>query len=949
MNNCGQNSFPLTTAQRGLWFNQKITPGANMNIAEAVEICGPIKPEIFQRALRQVVAEAEELRVRVVEQDGKPLQIPQSVYADDFPYVDMSREADPRASIEAWMMSELTRPIDLANDPLWVSALLKAADDLYIWYHRAHHIVCDGYGGGMVARRVAELYTAYAGGREPAPNQFCTVEESVEAEATYRNSNRFQRDREYWRHQLAESPDAVTLSHSHRRHGLNGNMLRSTGHLSGETSRQLADLSKAAGISLPQALISLIAAYYQRATGVSVLVFGMPVSGRINTVLRRSVSVCANMVPIRLSFTPEMTVTELFAQVSRIVLQALRHQQYRYEDLRRDLHLVGQDQNIAWLGINIEPFDYRLDFDGATTILHNLSNSSIEDLVVFVYDRGTDAGLRFDFDANPSMYSAAELDEHRHRLTRLIEHVLANPDTPLRQLDFIGDEERRRLLVDWNDTAASLPHASLPEVVARWAATTPDAPAIVFENTTVTYLQLHERSIRQAHQLIASGIEPGDIVAVALPRNEQLLIVLLAIMRTGAAYLPIDLDSPVKRTALVLEDAAPAVLIARPDTHARFPSMGVALLQPEHLDGPMGDLVSDLDLSAPERTVYVLYTSGSTGRPKGVEVTHRNLGNFLEGMKRQLMPTASDRFLAVTTVTFDIAGLELYLPLIVGARVVMAGSDAMHNPPSLARLIKHSGATHVQATPSLWRILLASFETKLDDVHVLVGGEALSAELATRLKGMAAHVTQFYGPTETTVWSTAFELDKIGVDPPSIGRPILNTQIYVLNEDRQPVLTGAIGELYVGGAGVAKGYLHRPKLTEERFLANPFVDDGSRMYRTGDLVRWSDDGLLHFIGRTDDQVKINGHRVELGEIESLLTQHATVAEAAVAAHRDADGTISLAGYLIAHGGAQIDIDALRIFLVGRLPGYMMPASFMELDAMPLTSNGKLDRKALPDR
>ena len=277
----------------------------------------------------------------------------------------------------------------------------------------------------------------------------------------------------------------------------------------------------------------------------------------------------------------------------------------------------------------------------------------------------------------------------------------------------------------------------------------------------------------------------------------------------------------------------------------------------------------------------------------------------------------------------------------------MASSEAVHNPPALAQLIRHSGATHVQATPSLWRVLLASSETKLDDVHVLVGGEALSAELAARLKGMAARVTQFYGPTETTVWSTAFELDEIGADPPPIGRPILNTQVYVLDEDRQPVATGAIGELYIGGAGVAKGYLHRPKLTEERFLANPFTDDGSRMYRTGDLVRWSDDGLLEFIGRSDDQVKVNGHRVELGEIESLLLQHATVAEAAVAAHRDGDGAVSLAAYLVATKVAPINIDTLRIFLAGRLPNSMMPASFMVLDAMPLTPNGKLDRKALP--
>lgn len=939
--------FPLTTAQRGLWFSQKIRPDAIFNIAEAVEIRGPIKPDVFLKALRQVVAEAEQLRVRIIEHDAQPHQILRSIFEGEFPLLDMSGESDPRGAIEAWMMEEVERPVDLAKDPLWVSALLKAADDHYFWYHRAHHIVCDGYGGGMIARRLAEVYTAYAGGREPAPNEFCTVEATVESENKYRNSRHFQRDREYWHQQLANMPAAVTLSRNAHRHGLNGKLRRSTGHLCAETTRKLACLAKTAGISTPQLLIGLVAAYYQRATGVSDLIIGMPVSGRINSALRRAVGVCANMVPIRLSFTPEMTAPDLFAKVSRFVMQALRHQQYRYEDLRRDLGLIGHDQNIAWLGVNIEPFDYRLNFDGATTILHNLSNSSTEDLIVFVYDRGTDAGLRFDLDANPSLYSKSELDEHQRRLTCLIEQVLANPGTPLRKLDILGDEERHRLLDEWNDTAAPLEKTSLPALIAQWATETPDALAVMFENTVLSYRQLHERSMHQARQLFANGVKPGDIVGVALPRSEQLLICLLAIMRTGAAYLPLDLDSPAERTALVLDDALPVAVIAQAPMDRRFAPGNFTLLQPEDLDRPLSNRTDDQDLSTPEGRAYVLYTSGSTGRPKGVEITHGNLRNFLQGMRRELRPATWDRFLAMTTVIFDIAGLELFLPLTVGACVVIASSEAVHNPPALVDLIERNDVTHIQATPSVWRILLASSEAKLDRVHVLVGGEALSAELAERLKSRAARVTQFYGPTETTIWSTALELDHIGSAPPPIGRPILNTQVYVLDEERQLVATGVIGELYIGGAGVAKGYLNRPQLTEERFVIDLFAGDGSRMFRTGDLVRWTENGLLEFIGRADDQVKVNGHRIELGEIETLLLQHPAVAQSAAAAHRHSDGSISLTGYLVAQTGNHIDIEAIRSFLAGRLPGYMIPTSFVVLDAMPLTPNSKLDRKALP--
>jgi len=951
MNNYEHASLPLTTAQRGLWVGQKmVAAGATMNIAEAVEICGRIDPALFQQALRQLACETETLRVRIVEQDGKPRQIIQPAYTGEFPFIDVSGEADPAAVAKAWMNDEVVRPLDLARDPLWVGALFKLADDRYYWYQRAHHAVFDGYSGGMTARRVAELYTAYAEGREPAPCEFAPLHTLIEAEAAYRGSDRYGRDRDYWKQQLAQLPEAVTLSRRTRRHSMGG-LRRSIGHLSVDTTQRLGELGKRIGASLPQVLIGLVAAYYHRATGASDLVIGMPVSGRINATLRGAPGMVANAISIRLSLTAQTTATELFAQVSKTVRQSLRHQQYRYEDLRRDLGLMGQGQHIAWLGVNIEPFDYQLNFAGAGAIGHNMSNGSAEDLTVFVYDRGNGSELRFDFDANPALYSMDELDEHRRRLVRLIEAVLADPAQPLRQLDILGDEERQRQLVEWNDTAALLLDERLPAQVARQAELTPEAPAVMFERNMISYRELHARSVRQAQQLLADGVEPGDVVAVALPRSEQLLVVLLAIMRTGAAYLPIDLDSPAERTELVLADASPIALITLPEMNPRFARGGLLLLQPEQYDESSVEIRHAPDLSMAEGAAYVLYTSGSTGRPKGVEVTHRNLGNFLQGMRNQLKPVASDRFLALTTTIFDIAALELYLPLTVGARVVMASSAAAHNPPLLARLIRRSGVTHMQATPSLWRVLLSSVEAKLDGVHVLVGGEALSAELAGRLQQKAARVTQFYGPTETTVWSTAMELDRLGAneagEAPPIGRPILNTRVYVLDEDCQLLPTGAIGELYIGGAGVAKGYLHRPQLTEERFPADPFANDGSRMYRTGDRVRWSDDGMLSFVGRIDGQVKIRGHRVELGEIETQLLGHPAIAAAAIAAHRDAEGAITLAGYLVAVADATIDLDDARAWLAGRLPSYMMPASFTLLETLPLTASGKLDRKALP--
>ncbi|MGC1547755.1 MAG: amino acid adenylation domain-containing protein [Rhodanobacter sp.] len=947
MNDERSVSLPLTTAQRGLWISQKIgTPGITMNIAEAVEICGLVQPELFLRALRQMTREAETLRVHIIEQDGQPRQIIGSEYRGEFPYLDVSHEDDPRAAAETWMLAELSRPVDMANDPLWVSALFKAADDRYFWYQRAHHAVYDGHSVAMIAQRLAEVYTAYVQGREPVPCEFGALSDLIEAEAAYRHSERFERDRRFWNEHLAALPEAVSLARGSRRHSMGG-LRRSIGHLPSATVARLRELGKQHGTSLPQVLIALVAAYYHRVTGAHDLVFGMPVSGRVNASLRAAPGMLANVVTICLRFTPTMSAVELFAQVGPVIRQALRHQQYRFEDLRRELGLIGQTQQIAWLGVNIEPFDYVLDFAGACAIPHNISNGSIQDLTVFVYDRGTDADLRFDFDANPALYSMAELDEHRRRLIHMVETVLDHPARPLSQVDLLGDAERHRLLMGWNDTAMPLDPRTLPAWLAAQAERTPDAPAAQCKGVCLSYRQLHERSVHQARLLIDDGVEPGDIVAVALPRSEQLLIVLLAIMRTGAAYLPLDIESPIGRLSAVLDDARPVVLITTRELSERFDRGGLMLVHPEEPRELPAALIAEPDRSVPDAVAYVLYTSGSTGRPKGVEVTHRNLGSFLQAMQYELKPSADDRFLALTTVIFDIAGLELFLPLTVGAEVVIADNETVQQPPALARLIQRTGVSVVQATPSLWRVLLTSPDLHLERVHVLVGGESLGGELATQLLQRAARVTQLYGPTETTIWSTAMRLSASALTPPPIGRPIRNTRVYVLDEQLQPVITGAVGELYIGGAGVANGYLHRSRLTAERFIEDPFVADGSRMYRTGDSVRWRDDGSLEFVGRRDHQVKIRGHRIELGEVEHELVQLRTVAAAAVVAHHDDEGEAMLVAYVVPRTGVVIDPDKLRAELALHLPKHMIPPHVLTLESLPLTANGKLDRAALP--
>jgi enterobactin synthetase component F len=947
--------LPLSVAQRGLWVGQKIGgPAVVLNIAEAIEIHGPIDAALFSAALRQVAAEAETIRVEIVEGSDGPRQVIRPVFPGDFPVIDVSGEPDPRQAAEDRMMRELLKPVDFARDPLWVSALFKAAPDRFFWYHRSHHIIMDGFTGGMVARRVAELYSAFVEEREPAPHQFGALATLVENEAVYRRSERFERDRAFWRDQLSGLPDAISFARK-RMPGFGG-LFRKTTHLSPESSARLHELAKGAAGSLPQILIALAAAFFHRITGAEDLIFGLPVTARPNGQLRRIPGMVANAVPIRLAMSPALTLRELIQQVAGAVRQALRHQQYRYEDLRRDLGQVGRHQQISWLGVNIEPFDYDLRFGGHRATTHNLSNGSVEDLTIFIYDRDDGAGLRIDFDANRALYTPEELAAHQARFLRLIEGILDRPEQRIGEIDLLDAAERHTVLTAWNRTAHPVPAALPVEQFEARARACPDAIAVEAADAVLTYAELNAQANFWAYALIERGVGPGDIVALAVPRTTMLPIALLAILKSGAAYLPLDPDQPSERLATMLEAARPAALLTTAVILPRLPPQATPTLL---LDRPTGKpdagrfVMPDPDDTdrrqplTPAAPAYVIFTSGSSGRPKGVVVSNRNLTNLLAALRVELGFCARDRLLAVTTIAFDIATLEIFAPLLAGGCVVIAPREVVRAPAALIRLMRAAKITVMQATPSLWQAVLDIDDSAVKGLRVLVGGEALPASLAQALRRSAAAVTNLYGPTETTIWSTALALDGADLDAPPIGRPIWNTQTYVLDASLQPCPVGVAGDLYIAGAGVAEGYLNRPDLTAERFIANPFGPPGSRCYRTGDLAQWRADGVLEFLGRSDQQIKIRGFRVETAEVETTLMRCAGIRQAIVTARDDLGDGKRLVAYLVPAEGAVPDPVALRCELADFLPEYMIPSAFVPLDALPLTANGKLDRRALP--
>ncbi len=943
--------LPLSTAQRGMWVGQQLAPaGAIFNIAEAIELNGSIDADLLERALQLVTQEMETIRVRILRDAGLPRQLVMSSYGDPIARHDLSVESDPRGAARRIMIAELSAPLDPVVGPLWVSAILKLSDQCWIWYHRAHHIMLDGFSGGLVVQRVAELYTALLENRSPSPADWQPLATLIEAEKAYRDSPRAAKDRDYWQGRLAGLGEPVTLARPDRRS--EGGLLRSTAILPHTLVSRLREQLAGSPVTLPQALVAIIATYYARMADVRDLVFGMPVTARIGATMRRCPGMVANAVPIRLRFDPEATMATLFAQTARTVREALRHQQYRYEDLRRDLGLLRQGQQIARLGINIEPFDYSLTFAGVRAVPDNLSNGQMEDLTVFVYDRMDGGGLRVDLDANPGLYRQDELDLHKQRLRRLFEAVSADPQRRIDDLPLLDDADRVRILRRWNDTTPAAAGEPDPDLVAsfrRQAAATPDAPAVLFGDVALTFHELDRRSGALARHLAGQAIGKGDLVALALPRSERLPEVLLAILRSGAAYLPLDPEGPSDRLEMILADAKPAAVVTLRRHADRFDRPGCRCLLLDAFTADEAPEEEDLEPSVdPASTAYVIYTSGSTGRPKGVAILRASLANFLLGMIELLRPGADDRLLSVTTITFDIAAMEMFLPLVTGVRLVIASELAVRDPLVLARLVRSHRITLLQATPTFWRLLLADPAARLDHVHALVGGESLTAELARRMLDRCRRVTNLYGPTETTIWSTAMHLSPDEVDPPPIGRPIRNTRAYVLDQRMEPVPEGVVGMLHVGGTGVAIGYLNRSALTAQSFLPDPFVDAPATLYRTGDLARWRPDGVLEYVGRRDDQIKLHGYRIELGEIEAALISHQEVADAVAAVRPDQRGEPVLVAYVVPASGHEAPDEAsLRRHLASRLPAYMLPSLLTPLDAMPLTSSGKTDRNALP--
>ncbi|MEU5346331.1 amino acid adenylation domain-containing protein, partial [Streptomyces sp. NPDC020766] len=812
----------LMAGQLGLWHAQQLNPDNPIyNMGEYIEIHGAVDTDLFEAAARRAVLEFDSFCLRF---EGAADEIPRQYFdlRNDwlFHVIDVSRDGDPRSSAESWMRADMRRPVDLRDGALFTQVMFKLEEDLFLWYQRVHHIIADGLAGSLMASRVAAIYTALLAGESLTDSGPPSSSVLMDADAEYRASEEFELDRQYWTERLSDRPQPVSLS-GQEPSTTPHELIRHTLHIPAEAAVELRGSARRLGTSLSGLAVAASAAYLHRATGQEDIVLGIPVIGR-KTALRDVPGMTANIIPLRLTVQPKATARELVKQVSRGVRDALRHQRYRYEDILRDLKLVGRS-GLYPLLVNIVSFDYDLRFGDASSNVYGLGGINFNDLSISVYDRSSDGRISVVVEANPDLYSRGAVHEHAAQFLDVMNWMArSTAEERVHRITLMSGSEERLVVEEWNDTAREVPAATLPELFQAQAARTPDAVAVVFEGVEVSYADLNARANRLARFLIDRGVGPESPVAVMMHRSVDLVVALLAVVKAGGAYVPIDPDYPAERITYLLSDARPLLVLTSTDLTCRLTGGEVSHLA---LDDPRTmtalEDFEDTDPTDTERgttllpahPAYVIYTSGSTGRPKGVAVPHAGIVNWLTWLQGTYNLTALDRVLQKTPFGFDVSVREFFWPLLQGATMVVAKPSGHRDPGYLAELIQRERVTIAHFVPSLLQVFLREPAAACTGLRaVFCSGEALSSDIVGQFRNvMGVPLHNLYGPTEASVEVTAWTCDSdTSRSSVPIGRPVWNTQVYVLDSALRPVPVGVAGELYLAGVQLARGYLDRP-------------------------------------------------------------------------------------------------------------------------------------------
>ncbi|MEA3187677.1 MAG: hypothetical protein QOD99_1507 [Chthoniobacter sp.] len=944
---------PLTEAQKEIWLSTQMDHDANRSYNEmlALHLDGALNHSRLRRALRQLVKRHDALRSTFEASGETQYFAPKTEVALET--VDLSSlDEDQRAErVAALFDEEAKHSFDLVHGPLFRTRLLKLAEDKHALVLSAHHIVCDGWSFGVLLHELAGLYN----GDSPAFGM--DFREYAEFQRRERESADSQKAEDYWLAQFSERPPVLDLPSDRPRPAVKtytGSL--ETRALDQQLFKQLKKTSAQSGNTVFATLFATFNVLLHRLSGQNDLVVGIPAAGQSIVGCDSLVGHCLNFLPVRTRVSGETNFDEFASAAKKTVLDAYEHQNYTFGTLIQKLKLPRDTSRLPLVSVmfNIDKSGFdKLKFSGVEASVATIAKAFVNfDLFFNLVQTDSDMLVQCEF--NTDLFDRATIQRWLAHFETLIAGIVENSRETLGQLPMLGASEREEILVKWNDTRAEFPaHKTLHALIEEQAAQTPEKTAVIFGEHRVSYVELNRRADVLAVELEARGLRPGALAGVFVSRSAEMIVAVLAVLKTGAAYVPMDPSFPKERLAFMIEDGHMAAIVTQRELAGALPAQEAPLVFVDDLSSRaaiFSEARRDSSSPAakegsPDSLAYVIFTSGSTGRPKGVEISHRAVVNFLNSMRKTPGLSSDDVLLAVTTLSFDIAGLEIFLPLICGATVVVAHRDSVADGTQLMHELKRCGVTVMQATPVTWRMLLEAGWNGDRRLKMLIGGEAVPRDLANALVPKGVSLWNMYGPTETTIWSAVHRIDA-NDEQISIGRPIDNTQIYILDPQLQPVPVGVAGELLIGGDGLARGYLDRPELTAEKFIPNPFTP-GTRLYKTGDLARHRTDGTIECLGRMDHQIKLRGFRIELGEIEAFLAQHPKVRETVVVIREDAPGEKRLVAYVVNGPGEKAVAGDLRKCLAENLPDYMIPSAFVSLENLPRTPNGKIDRKALP--
>ncbi|MBD2726435.1 amino acid adenylation domain-containing protein [Nostoc sp. FACHB-892] len=955
-----QDIYELSPLQQGILFHSLY---ASESAVYFVQLCYSLKGSFnvvaFEQAWQEVVNRHTVLRTAFYwENIEKPLQVVHrevkiSLIQRDWRDINPNEQSQ---KLQEFLESDRTSNFDLTQPCLMRLHLIRCNDDCYYFIWSKHHLILDGWSTALVLKEVVEIYQSLCQGK----NLPLILDTSFGDYIGWLQQQDLNKAKEFWQQSLqgvtAPTPliNLNTQDSFRQPEKYNQQVIK----LSQTTTAALQSLARQNQLTLNtfvQGAYALLLSRYSRETDV---VYGVTVSGRPADLVNAEsmVGMFINTLPVRVKINAEES---LLSWLRKLQSQLAEIRQYEYSPL---VEVQGWSEVPRGLPLfeSILVFEnYPIDTalkngmqDLEIQSISSVDNTNYPLTVTAIPSSELELRISYDCDACGGLrqgFHSDTISRMLAHLAALLENMIADINQPLASLSMLTEVEKHQLLVEWNNTQADYPqdkciHQLFEEQVEK----TPDAVAVVFEGLQLTYRQLNQKANQLAHYLASLGVSTGVNVGIFLERGLEMLVGLLAILKAGGTYLPLDPAYPQERLTYILADAQVSILLTQQNLLTALPVNQTQILC---LDKEWENIYHQsqenlVNGNITQSLAYIIYTSGSTGKPKGVEIPHRSVVNFLISMLGKPGLTDQDTILSVTTITFDIAVLELFLPLIIGARLVIASREIATDGSQLLKCLVNSNATVMQATPATWRILLESGWQGSPNLKILCGGESLPKQLAQHLVEKCAAVWNMYGPTETTIWSTLYKIIDINKQQVLIGRPIDNTQIYVLNDNLQPVPIGVMGELYIGGDGLARGYHNRPDLTDEKFIANIFSPESkARLYKTGDLVRYLPDGNLEFLDRIDNQVKIRGFRIEMGEIEAILSQYPTVQKTVVIIREDNPGDKRLVAYIVSNDILQIS--EIRNFLKDKLPVYMIPSAFVQLDTLPLTPNGKIDRKALP--